>query len=92
MRRYQLVLPSGFGDDAESEQAGVRIHTAGEPAQQHGHEVPLNVCTAGKSRGERLDVAHGAARVAIAEGCEAVLCRLFAEHHFVAAERGDSGE
>ena len=37
-------------------------------------------------------MAHGAARVAVAEGCEAVLCRLFAEHHFVAAERGDGGE
>ena len=54
--------------------------------------MPLNVCAAGKARGECLDVAHGAARVAVAECGKTVLCRLFAEHHFVAAERGDGGE
>ena len=89
-------VPAGtaerLGDDAESEQAGVRIHTAGKPAQQHGHEMPLNICAAGKPRGEGLDVAHGPARVAVTEGGQTVLCRLLAEDHLVAAERGDGGE
>ncbi|CNL07409.1 Uncharacterised protein [Mycobacterium tuberculosis] len=54
--------------------------------------MTLNVCAAGKARGECLDVAHGAARVAVAQRRQAVLCSLFAEYHFVAAERGDGGK
>ena len=37
-------------------------------------------------------MSHGPARVAVAEGGQTVLCRLFAEYHLVAAERGDSGQ
>ena len=37
-------------------------------------------------------MAHSAARIAVAEGGQTVLCGLLAEHHLVAAERGDGGK
>ena len=37
-------------------------------------------------------MAHSAAWIAVAEGGQTVLCRLLAEDHLVAAERGDSGQ
>ena len=62
-----------FADAPEREQAGVGVNTFGEPVQQDGQELALECGASADAGGQRLDVPHGAARVEVAQRCEAAL-------------------
>ena len=48
--------------------------------------MPLNLGAAADPVGERFDMPHGSARVAVAESSQTVLRRLVRKRHFIAAQ------
>ena len=49
--------------------------------------MPLNLGAAADSVGERFDMPHGSARIAVPERRQTVLRRLVGKRYFVAAQR-----